>query len=214
MKKLSLLIVFFAAISAITVKAQDYKPFRVGLGLGYASPAGDGAKGGVLFYLEPSYRVTDQIAVGLKAEAAVMLRGTTFTQNGQTSAASGSVSAAGSYTLNGQYYFMDGGFRPFAGLGFGIYSLASASFSAVNTGGSSSSSASEAVSGGTKFGFYPRIGFDAGHFTMNIEYNIIPKSTNSFQVDTGSGFTTAKSETKNNYLGIRIGFFIGGGKKS
>lgn len=213
MKKLSLLIVFFAVISAVTVNAQDYKPFRVGLGLGYASPAGDGAKGGVLFYLEPSYRIKDNIAVGLKAEWAVMLRGTTYTVNGSTSAASGSVSAAGSYTLNGQYYFTDSGFRPYVGLGFGLYQLASASFSATSAGGSSTSSASEAVSAGTKFGFYPRVGFDAGHFTLNIEYNIIGSSTNNVTIDTGSGISTGKAETKNNYLGIRLGFFIGGGKK-
>lgn len=213
MKKFLSLAVFFAAISITAVHAQDYKPFRVGLGVGYAAPAGDGAKGGVLLYLEPSYRVTDAIAVGLKAEAAVMLRGTTITQAGSTSSASGSVSAAGSYTLNGQYYFMSGGFRPFAGVGFGIYQLASASFSATNTGNTSTSTTSDAVSAGTKFGFYPRLGFDAGHFTLNIEYNIVPKSTNSFQVDSGGSVTTAKSETKNNYLGVRIGFFIGGGKK-
>jgi outer membrane protein W len=213
MKKFFLPLVLFAAISTLTVQAQDYKPFRVGLGLGFASPAGEGAKGGVLFYAEPSYRVKDNIAVGLKGELAVMLRGTTVVQSGTTSAASGKVSAAGSYTVNGQYYFMNSGFRPFAGLGLGIYSLASASFAATSSGSSSTSSSSDAVSAGTKFGFYPRIGFDAGHFTLNIEYNIIPKSTNSFTVNTGTGTTTATSETKNNYLGFRLGFFIGGGKK-
>jgi outer membrane protein W len=212
MKKLFILFVFFAVLSTVAVQAQNYKPFRVGLGLGYASPAGDGAKGGVLAYLEPSYRITDAIVVGLKAEAAVMFRGTTITQSGQTYAGNGSVSAAGSYTLNGQYYFMDGGFRPYAGLGFGIYSLASASVSFAGNGQSQTSSQSE-VAAASKFGFYPRVGFDAGHFTLNIEYNIVPKSTTSLQVNNGGSITTATSETKNNYLGIRLGFFIGGGKK-
>jgi outer membrane protein W len=213
MKNLLILLVFFAVIGTTTVQAQTFKPFRVGLGLGFASPAGDGAKGGVLFYLEPSYRISDVIAVGLKAEGAVMLRGTTVTQNGSSYTANGSVAAAGSYTLNGQYYFSNNKFRPYAGLGFGIYSLASASFSASGNGSSSSSSSSAAVAAGSKFGFYPRIGFDAGHFTMNIEYNIIPKSTNTFQVSSGNGSSSATSETKNSYLGIRLGFFIGGGRK-
>lgn len=214
MKKLFIPFVLFALISTVTVQAQDYKPFRVGLGLGYASPAGGGdAKGGILLYLEPSYRVTDAIAVGLKAELAVMARVTSFAQSGNNSAASGKVSAAGSYTLNGQYYFMTDGFRPYAGLGFGIYSLASVSVSSTTTGGSTSSASSEG-SAGTKFGFYPRIGFDAGHFTLNIEYNIIPSTTETYQVTNGTGgVTTAQGETKNNYLGIRLGFFIGGGKK-
>jgi len=214
MKKLLLLVVFFAVTGLVAVNAQDYKPFRVGLGLGYASPAGDGAKGGVLLYLEPSYRVTDAIAVGLKAEAAIMFRGTTITQNGQSYAGSGSVSGAGSYTLNGIYYFTPSGFRPYAGVGLGIYSIASASVSFAGNGNTQTSSQSETVSGGSKFGFYPRVGFDAGHFTMNIEYNIVPASTSTLTVTSGGAVTTAKTETKNNYLGIRIGFFIGGGKKS
>jgi len=214
MKKHLLLVAFFAVASVAAVHAQDYKPFRVGLGLGYASPAGDGAKGGILAYLEPSYRINDMIAVGLKAEAAIMFRGTTITQSGQTYAGSGSVSGAGSYTLNGIYYFpTGGGFRPYAGLGAGIYSIASASVSFAGNGNQQTSSQSETVSGGSKFGFYPRIGFDAGHFTMNIEYNIVPKSTASVTITNGGTPTTATTETKNNYLGIRIGFFIGGGKK-
>jgi outer membrane protein W len=206
MKKHFLLLVLFAVIGAVSVQAQDYKPFRVGLGLGFASPSGEGAKGGVLFYAEPSYRVTDAIAVGLKGEIAVMLRGGTSTTNGQTTNVSGKVAAAGSWTVNGQYYFMSGGFRPFAGLGFGIYRLASASFSA-SSGGSSSSTGE--VASGSKFGFYPRLGFDAGHFTLNLEYNIIG-ATKSVVVNSG---TTTTSETKNGYLGFRVGFFIGGGKK-
>jgi outer membrane protein X len=206
------LLVMIIAIASASAFAQDFRPFRVGLGTGFASPAGDGAKGGVLFYLEPSYRINNAIALGLRLETAVMLRGTTYSTAGSTSTASGSVSASGSYTVNGQYYLSNNKFRPFVGLGLGAYQLASASFTATSSGGSSSSNTSDAVSGGTKFGFYPRIGFDAGHFTMNLEYNIIGKSTNSFTYTSNTGPIVGKSETKNNYLGIKIGFFIGGGR--
>jgi outer membrane protein X len=107
---------------------------------------------------------------------------------------------------------MNGGFRPFAGLGFGIYSLASISGTA-SSDGTSSTSSGEVSASGAKFGFYPRFGFDAGHFTLNIEYNVIGKSTNSYQVNSNGTITNATSETKNNYLGVRLGFFIGGGRK-
>lgn len=213
MKKFLALFVFFAVVGMTTVHAQDYKPFRVGLGLGYASPSGEGAKGGVLFYVEPSYRVSDAIALGLKLEWALMYRGTTFMQNGQNYAGSGTISAAGSYTVNGQYYFMNGGFRPFVGAGLGLYSLASVSATFAGNGNNNTSTTGEEVSGGTKFGFYPRVGFDAGHFTLNIEYNIVPKSTASVQFDNNGVITNGTSETKNNYLAIRAGFFIGGGRK-
>ncbi|MBA4144964.1 MAG: hypothetical protein DI538_20780 [Azospira oryzae] len=212
MKKLVLLSMVMLA-SAVAFAQSEFKPFRVGLGTGYAVPQGDGAKGGIVLYLEPSYRVSDAIALGLRLETAIMLRGTTYVISNTTSAGSGSVSASGSYTVNGQYYFSNKGFRPFVGAGLGLYSLASASFTYASNGNTSTSNTSDAVSGGTKFGFYPRIGFDASHFTMNIEYNIIGKSTNSFTATSNGVATTGTSETKNNYLAVKVGVFIGGGRR-
>jgi outer membrane protein W len=207
MKK-SLLLVFLMTAVIAAVSAQEYKSFRVGLGLGYASPGGEGSKGGVLFYLEPSYRVNDQLAVGLRMEGAVVGR-VAVVANSTGGSAEAEVSANGSYTVNGQYYFSNNTFRPFAGLGLGIYSLASAKVSGSSSGTGSGSSE---VSAGSKFGFYPRVGFDLGHFTMMVEYNIIPSTTANVVVTSGTGTTTAESETKNSYLGIKFGFFIGGGK--
>ena len=210
MKKNLLLFVFAITLYSSAI-AQEFRPFRVGLGTGFASPSGEGAKGGVLLYLEPSYRINSAIAVGLRAELAVMARGTILS-SGANSTADFDVSANGSYTLNGQYYFSNRGFRPFVGAGFGVYTLASQKVKSFSNGSTSVSTTGGEISGGTKFGFYPRVGFDAGHFTFNIEYNIIPKSTNSFTYDSNGVQTNGKSETKNNYLGIKLGFFIGGGR--
>ncbi|MEQ8303923.1 MAG: outer membrane beta-barrel protein [Cyclobacteriaceae bacterium] len=201
MKKYLLLIGFFA-VSVLTASAQDYKPFRVGIGLGYASPGGDGAKGGVLFYLEPGYRVTDAFMVGLRLESAVMARGVSISGGGTSITNEAEVSGNASYTVNGQYYFGSNNFRPFAGVGFGIYSLASASVSGTTASASASSS---------EFGFYPRIGFDIGHFTMQAEYNIIPSKTT--EISLGTPGSTITAESKNSYFGIKAGFFIGGGKR-
>src|SRR5690606_36688168 len=163
MKKL-----LFAAVMLLmgvaVAQAQAYKPFRFGITLGYANPSGGGdAKGGVLFNLEPSYRVQDNIAVGLRLEVAAMARAVA-----NSTGASGSVSGNASYTVNGQYFFSNNTFRPFAGLGLGIYNLASVS------GEATSGTASSSIAGGTKFGFYPRVGFELGHFVLGIDYNIIP----------------------------------------
>jgi hypothetical protein len=73
-----------------------------------------------------------------------------------------------------------------------MFSLAAVSVTAGTGGGSSS-----AVAAANKIGFYPRVGFDAGHFTVNLDYNIVPETAG----------------IKNSYLGIRIGGFFGGGKK-
>jgi hypothetical protein len=185
MKRIST-VLLLVVITAAAAVAQEYKPFRVGIGLGYALASGKGAKGGALFYLEPGYRVNDQILANLRIEGAVIGRGYADENSAEVD-----VAALASYTLNGQYYFNNNNFRPFAGLGFGMYSLASASVSAGTSGATSE------VAAATKFGFYPRLGFDAGHFTMAIDYNAVPE-TNGI---------------KNSYIGIRLGGFIGGGRK-
>lgn len=185
MKRIStvLLLIVITAAGAV---AQEYSAFRVGMGLGYAMASGKGAKGGALFYLEPGYRVNDQILANLRIEGAVIGRGFADESSAQVD-----VAALASYTLNGQYYFNNNNFRPFVGAGFGMYSLASASVSAGPTGGTTQ------VAAATKIGFYPRVGFDAGHFTLALDYNLVPE-TNGI---------------KNSYIGIRFGGFFGGGRK-
>ena len=182
-----LTVLLLIVVTAAGSIAQEYKAFRVGVGLGYANASGKGAKGGVLWALEPGYRINDQILANLRIEGAVIGRG-----YADETSASIDVAALGSYSLNGQYYFNNNNFRPFVGAGFGIYSLAAVSVTAGTNGGSS-----EAVAAANKIGFYPRVGFDAGHFTLNLDYNLVPE-TNGI---------------KNSYLGIRIGGFIGGGRK-
>jgi hypothetical protein len=193
-KKMTVLAVILLTATA-TLYAQDYKKFRVGIGLGYAMPSGEGSKGGVMLdYLEPGYRLNDNILVNLRMGLAVVARGTTTATNYDID-----VAAIGSYSLNGQYYFTDEGFRPYAGLGLGLFSLAAVSASGDANGNSTTGDVSVSQS---KFGFYPRIGFDAGHFTLNIDYNIVPTTTGA----DGTKF-------KNSYLGIRIGGYFGGGRK-
>ena len=179
-------VVLLVVLTAAGAVAQEFKTFRVGVGLGYALASGKGAKGGVLFNIEPGYRVNDQILANLRIEGAVIGRG-----YADETSASVDVAALASYTLNGQYYFNNNNFRPFVGAGFGMYSLASASVSAGTNGGTSE------VAAATKIGFYPRVGFDAGHFTLSVDYNLVPE-TNGI---------------KNSYIGIRFGGFFGGGRK-
>jgi outer membrane protein X len=42
--------------------------------VGYAIPAGTGAKGGVLFAVEPKYAVIPNLSLGVRFEGAVMAR--------------------------------------------------------------------------------------------------------------------------------------------
>ncbi|WP_165823930.1 outer membrane beta-barrel protein [Pseudochryseolinea flava] len=217
MKKTSILFFLGFLMISVAANAQELKKFRVGLGAGYASPSGSGAKGGVLFYLEPGYRISDMLLVNLRMEWAAMARGTV---DASSSTADFDVSTSGSYTVNGQYYFKDAssGFRPFAGVGFGIYSIAAVSLEDASAGGSGNNI--DLGKDESKFGFYPRVGFDAGHFQLSIDYNLVGKTSQETpifeyneQTDEYEQIGVAKSEFKNSYLGIRLGVTIGGGKK-
>lgn len=154
-------------------------------------PGGEGAGGGVLFAFEPAYRVNDAIAVGLRLEWAAVIRGLSESVDTYNASAA----SIGSYTINGNYYLSNGGFRPFVGAGVGLVKLAAVGVG-VSSGGGAVGAAAE-----TKIGFYPRIGFEAGHFNLTIDYNIIGKTT----------FEGSDLEMKNGYIGVRIGgFFLGG----
>jgi outer membrane protein W len=198
MKKITT-VVCLMMIVALSASAQEYKKFRVGVGLGYAMPSGSGAGGGLAFTVEPGYRVNDKIIANLRLESALIVRGTV-----DETSASFDIAGIGSYTLNGQYYLMEGGFRPYVGAGLGLFNIAAASVDGGTAGGGVSETA------GTKIGFYPRLGFDAGHFTLNIDYNIVGNT--KAVVSSSSGVPT-QTEFKNSYIGIRIGGYFGGGRK-
>jgi hypothetical protein len=195
MKKIVLSILLLATV-AIANAQYEFKPFKVDVSLGYAIPGGEGAKGGVLFVVEPKYAVIPEVSVGLRMEAAIMARGRTDANGNNTEA---DVKAAGSYLVTGDYYFTSSTVRPFAGAGLGIYSLAAAS---TEDDGAS-------VSAGTKFGEMIRAGVELSHFRVGVEYNIVPKTTMEYVNVNGVKTTTSM---KNGYIGIKVGFCIGGGK--
>lgn len=194
--KTYLLLLLCFAISLTSAVAQDFKPFKVGIGLGYAAPGntGAGADAGALIYLEPGYRATDNVLIGLRLESAIIARGVEGVGDDDVT---GDASSNVSYTLNGQYYFNDNYVRPFIGVGLGLFSLAAVEF---NTASSNPSIDADEVEAETRFGFYPRIGLDIGHFNFTIDYNIVPKTD-----------VPNIGEVNNNYLGIRAGVSIGGG---
>ena len=160
-------ILFFSSILSYSSNSQEavFKPFKVDVSLGYARPGGDGAKGGILFAVEPKYAVIPALSVGLRMEAALVARFSGYDENGETMDAS--VKASGSYIATGDYYFRaNKDFRPFTGGGVGIYSIA----------GVEASENSGEVSAGSKFGGLVRSGFEYSHFRFGIEYNIVPKT--------------------------------------
>ena len=195
MRKLLLLTAFIG--SAIFAKAQssDYKPFKFDIGIGYAIPTTSDAstagttKAGVAFTLHPHYRINDDLAVGLRFEGA----GLGYENQGTSTI---NVSLLYSYSATVEYYLLKGGFRPFVGAGAGFY--VQSKIDSVSSNSSSNNNTYNVQNQGTKFGFFPEVGFEAGKFRLYAAYNVLGKTP---------------AGQNNSYLSFNIGFFIGGGRK-
>ncbi|MFE3870883.1 hypothetical protein ACFX5F_06565 [Flavobacterium sp. ZS1P70] len=168
---------------------------RVGLDFGFV-PAQGGA--GVLFSIEPKYNIKDNMNVGLRIGAAGIVRDI----NDSGTSTSAKVSANSSYVATYDYYFNKSGktFVPYIGGGTGFYTVGNVQFDDIN------SSNNVTLDATSNFGGLVRGGFEWGKFRMGMEYNLVPKSTLHDMNGNNRGTVS------NTYLGIHLGFYIGGGK--
>lgn len=185
MKKLLLLIILISFSVLAKAQSSTYRAFKVDITFGYAIPSassGEGIKAGATFTIEPHYRLSDAVAVGFRAEGAALAFETGTGDNSDAK-----VSVLASYCPTLEYYLAKGGFRPLIGAGAGIFAQSS-----LNVDSESESNATF-IPGESKFGFFPRLGFETGHLRVTGEYNILGNDSN--------------------YLAFKLGFFFGGGKK-
>jgi outer membrane protein X len=200
MKKIYFLLLA-GTILSMSAFAQDLKPFKVDVSLGYAIPSGTGSKGGMLFVIEPKYAVVPQISVGLRMEGTIVARFGGYDADGYPMDAS--VKFSSSYLATGDYYLTNNyKVHPFVGAGAGVFMLA----------GIESNQSSDNVSSGTKFGGMIRGGIELSHFRLGFEYNLVPKTT--FVGVDQDGNTVTGMSSKNSYIGIKIGACFGGGPRS
>ena len=187
------------AVSAFLVFTICYSQkeggFRVGLDFGFV-PAQGGA--GVLFSIEPKYNIKDNMNVGLRIGAAGIVRDI----NDSGTSTSAKVSANSSYVATYDYYFNKSGktFVPYIGGGAGFYTVGNVQFDDIN------SSNNVTLDATSNFGGLVRGGFEWGKFRMGVEYNLVPEST-LHDMDGNNRGTVS-----NTYLGIHLGFYVGGGK--
>jgi hypothetical protein len=209
MKKLFLLCSFVGL--AVMAQAQSsstpssssseskFHKFKVDLTIGYAIPpsnsssASANVKAGATFVVEPHYRITDAIALGFRLGGAALAYGNT-SGSGTGTSGSANVSAIYSYCPTLDLYLMNGGFRPFIGGGAGMFNQGSVSVS----GSSQGTSNTGYVSLGSKFGFFPRAGFETGHFRISAEYNVLGNDANG---------------NSSSFAAFNLGFFFGGGRR-
>jgi outer membrane protein X len=184
---------------AIAAQAQEYKPFKVNVSVGYAKPFNAGVSGGVLIAVEPKYGLSDHFDLGLRLELASVARGVQV--NGNTT--TGDVSAYSSYLITGNYLFGSSNVRPFVGAGLGLFTIGSGGTVVITNNGQANQNIT--LVSDTKFGGMIRAGVKLSHFVVAAEYNAVPTT------NTATSNTQITSE--NSYLGVKIGFDIGGGRK-
>jgi outer membrane protein X len=193
MMKIFLMLGLFSWAGLAQAQDREFKPFKVDLAVGYAIPGGPGSSAGFVFALEPKYALMDQLSLGLRMEAALVARGL-------VSGASTEIKSITSYALTGDYYFSTNKSRFFAGLGAGLFQFGGTKVDITSNSGSTTVNSFD-VASYTKFGVFPRIGAELGHFRVGVEYNVVPKQ----EVSPNSAFN-------NSYLSFKIGAFIGGGQ--
>lgn len=179
MKKLLFIAVLICGV-ALSAQSQEFKPFRVDAGVGYGLPFTEGLKGGVQFYLEPKYEIAPQIAVGFRWEGSLFA-------GEDVEGQSVDVKLSSAYMATGDYYFSNNSFRPFVGLGLGLYSIGGVKAEGTDV---------ELSKSKNNFGALVRAGFDISHFRLAVSYNYGGKM---------------EDETFH-FFGVTIGFYLGGGR--
>ena len=153
MKKILLFTLLYSFLSAFSIlSAQEYKKLRVGIGTGAGFNFITGDDPLTLIYLEAGYKISDQLLIGLRFQNTVGVQGRNIN----------------SYSIVGQYYFSNKIFRPFVGLGFGLY---------------------REVSWKNGIGVFPRVGFDVRHFTLNLDFEMIGSNIDMSYLTLKIGFT-------------------------
>nr|WP_299345930.1 hypothetical protein [Allomuricauda sp.] len=193
--------VLFAAIILIfTIQygfSQEQNKFRVGLDLGYAIPDGGS---GILLAIEPKYNIADNMNIGLRYESAAMAKNVPLGEGfgDLESELAASSSLLGTF----DYYFNTGSsFAPFVGAGVGYSFLANleVDFTQVEGVPDGEDSTGEAEVDG-QFGGLIRVGFELGKLRLAATYNLIGASD------------VEGTDIKNSYIGLSLGFYLGGGK--
>jgi hypothetical protein len=187
----TLFLLFTSCITYSQDKFQEidhFKQFEVLKEGGWARPAGNGTKAGVLLALEPRFNIIDKFTVGLRGESTAMARAGYQINN---LSADGEVGLGIAILATGDYYFTTRDVRPFFGFGVGVYNFVSIEATSSNGG-------RVTMPAVTKPGGMLRTGVELWqHVRASIHYNIVGK-TNTIN---------------NNYMGISLGIVLGGGVK-
>ncbi len=196
--KIAAFIAVAALGSTARAEAQNYQPVRIDTTLVIAYAAGDVSAYGGGIAIEPKHNLTDQLALGLRFEAAGMVSQSIAPSLITGVELSMSARAAVSFLAKADYYLTTSSTRPFLGLGAGFYNIGRAD-------SGTSGATAEAFRG---FGLFPQFGVNFGHFRMAVGYHVLLGGEQTLVV---AGVPTNLMLSKN-YVAFDIGGTFGGAR--
>jgi outer membrane protein X len=195
------IVIMLSMLIILATSAQEKGKIRVGLNAAMAIPqSGIGFAGD----WDIRYNISNRMNAGIMFNSSLQAKDikysgglmTQFTFNGSTG-----------YLAHGDYYFNKPGsiFASFVGGGIGMIEVGNIQMSSFQDNEGISGFA---VSAEKKTQGLLRAGFEVGHFRVVLNYHIIPRSTLYDLLDFSIG------STQNNFLGLSLGFYLGGGRWS
>ena len=160
LKKIALVICTFVAFSA---SAQEFKPFKVNVSLGYAKPASGGSSDSFLFSLEPKYSLNRQFDLGVRLEQAVLVQNLNVVGTGKQANGTFNQKVLFSSLLKGTYFLSANRFRPYVGGGAGLYHVLASNQTITNGTIDQNTNATDE---GNKFGLWCGVGSNTATSTL------------------------------------------------
>lgn len=154
---------------------------------------------GLLFNVEPSIEISTRSVIGLRFGLAINPQ--KFENNGSSQFNFDTEKDNGviSFVPTFNYYLNENYTRPYVGLGLGYYV-----FSSIDIANPSENAPEGSVN--NQIGFLVRGGVEWRKTKLGLEYNFVPKA--DVKIPNGQIIGTVD----NTYLGLSIGFTIGGGR--
>ncbi|MBG6133745.1 outer membrane protein W [Aquimarina sp. EL_43] len=154
----------------------------------------------LLLNVEPKIKISENKVIGLRFGVALNSQKFENNDSAQFNIDDQSDNAVISFVPTFDYYLNENNYRPYVGLGVGYYLLSYIDVSPVGSADVLEGSVNNQI------GFLLRGGFEFGKTRLGLEYNLIPKA--DIELPSGQIIGTVDS----GYLGLSIGFTIGGRK--
>lgn len=194
------IVIIIATLYFFNLNAQEENHIKLRIEPGLVL-LNDSENLGLLLNIEPKIKVSENIVIGFRFAVALNTEKIKNNNSSQFFIEEQNDNGVISFMPALDYYLNEDNFRPYIGLGIGYYAMSYIDVSRRN-------GSSKVLKGNLKdkAGVLLRCGFEYRNTRVGLEYNFIPKA----DIELPDGQIIGTVDTS--YLGITIGFVIGGRK--